>query len=550
MALQPFQDGFPIDPQAAIEASYFLSDSEKQEWREWLQTATNDQRDELVEILHSMWQEHQKNSVPEQFQQGQASPQTFPGLEPNAGTQNPPANPSFSLNQSPQSNQSTPYPTPQTDNYPNPNQPPSFQTAAPAATSAPSLPNVGQASPVGASDPFTMQPATGFNQSTPNFGNQASTGDFSIPSQVSNPDPTPTPAAMAPVNNFDPANANSPTNTPSYPKDPFSTTNPQPQPVANSATSSSQAQTSDSQTSLEKELEEFNKKFPVGGSQTPAPTTQSTTATATKPDDQAKPKDKTQNDPFKAPNTPSKSSQESKPKMNIDDLTKQMSYKPNPLIQEAKKTDQNSSAKGTNSTKSKVSSSDLDVLEGMYHDYIQTQDDNQRKFADFLKSVTEKMSGYGTLQSDFSKLNDKFLKLNSNIQTQAKSTQRLQNQTQARGNTPLQTQIDDLRSELETTQKQVRDFHSELRKNMNALLERFAEVEVDSYGAAGVTTKLSSLQDKVSRLEQKWSQKNTTTTSPTSQKSNSKKSSNAPSNKNQTEQTPTKSSQFDLRGIM
>jgi hypothetical protein len=62
MSGQIFKDGFPVDPQSAVGASYFLSDSEKQEWGEWLQTATAEQKQELVEILHSMWIENEKQS--------------------------------------------------------------------------------------------------------------------------------------------------------------------------------------------------------------------------------------------------------------------------------------------------------------------------------------------------------------------------------------------------------------------------------------------------------------------------------------------------------
>ncbi|MDB9312409.1 tetratricopeptide repeat protein, partial [Spirulina sp. CS-785/01] len=52
-----FPDGFPKDPHAAVTASDTLSPTEKAEWYIWLQTATREQKAELVEILHSMWQE-------------------------------------------------------------------------------------------------------------------------------------------------------------------------------------------------------------------------------------------------------------------------------------------------------------------------------------------------------------------------------------------------------------------------------------------------------------------------------------------------------------
>jgi hypothetical protein len=81
-----FSDGFPKTPLDAIDFSYFLSDAEKQEWREWLQTATPEQQEELVDILHSMWQDNQKTAVPESFANNMA-------IAPNVAiAPNPPVN--------------------------------------------------------------------------------------------------------------------------------------------------------------------------------------------------------------------------------------------------------------------------------------------------------------------------------------------------------------------------------------------------------------------------------------------------------------------------
>jgi uncharacterized membrane-anchored protein YhcB (DUF1043 family) len=65
-----FPDGFPRDPLKAIEYSYFFSDEEKQDWRDWLQSAPSEQQEELVEILHNMWLDHQKQAIPNGFQNG------------------------------------------------------------------------------------------------------------------------------------------------------------------------------------------------------------------------------------------------------------------------------------------------------------------------------------------------------------------------------------------------------------------------------------------------------------------------------------------------
>jgi uncharacterized protein YoxC len=62
-----YPDGFPQNPLDAINFSYFLSDTDKAEWREWIKTATPEQQFELVDTLHSMWLENQKNAVPVAF---------------------------------------------------------------------------------------------------------------------------------------------------------------------------------------------------------------------------------------------------------------------------------------------------------------------------------------------------------------------------------------------------------------------------------------------------------------------------------------------------
>jgi hypothetical protein len=108
MAIQNYPDGFPGTPTEAINFSYFLSESEKNEWREWLATANEEQKEELVDILHSMWQDNQKNAVPESFANNIiSSPQPF--QEPS---QQPPINQNFNPSPGPINN-FQPQPQPQ-----------------------------------------------------------------------------------------------------------------------------------------------------------------------------------------------------------------------------------------------------------------------------------------------------------------------------------------------------------------------------------------------------------------------------------------------------
>lgn len=76
MSTQPFQDGFPNQAQAAINASYFLSNEDRNEWFEWLKTADEQQQDELINILHTMWEDAQRQNIPQNTQlQKQNQPQ-------------------------------------------------------------------------------------------------------------------------------------------------------------------------------------------------------------------------------------------------------------------------------------------------------------------------------------------------------------------------------------------------------------------------------------------------------------------------------------------
>jgi hypothetical protein len=85
MSTQPFQDGFPNQAQAAINASYFLSNEDRNEWFEWLKTADEQQQDELVNILHTMWEDAQRQKPIQNTQT-----QTFnnQGLQPQQTVDN------------------------------------------------------------------------------------------------------------------------------------------------------------------------------------------------------------------------------------------------------------------------------------------------------------------------------------------------------------------------------------------------------------------------------------------------------------------------------
>lgn len=82
-----YPDGFPQNPLDAIEFSYFLSQTDKDEWKEWIKTATPEQQFELVDTLHSMWLENQKNAVPGAFNNAVNDQLKTAGIESNTSNE-------------------------------------------------------------------------------------------------------------------------------------------------------------------------------------------------------------------------------------------------------------------------------------------------------------------------------------------------------------------------------------------------------------------------------------------------------------------------------
>ena len=91
MPANTYPDGFPLDPLAAINFSDFLSDSEKEEWKQWLNGSTPEQKNELVDILHSMWIDNQKNAVPKSVANTNQGQMVNPQQAPQAQNTTPPA---------------------------------------------------------------------------------------------------------------------------------------------------------------------------------------------------------------------------------------------------------------------------------------------------------------------------------------------------------------------------------------------------------------------------------------------------------------------------
>lgn len=73
-----FQDGFPLDPVQAVQAATFLTEQERNEWMSWLNSASPDDKAELVNTLHEIWME----SKSQEQSQAAPAPQQSPAQPP------------------------------------------------------------------------------------------------------------------------------------------------------------------------------------------------------------------------------------------------------------------------------------------------------------------------------------------------------------------------------------------------------------------------------------------------------------------------------------
>ncbi len=161
---QTFPDGFPKDPYQAVDFSYFLTDQEKQEWYDWIPNATPEQQQELVDTLHEIWQENQKEAIPQGFNSNQ--PGSNPAFNaPNGATNNSMFNPGAA--QTPQPNRVASAPVPPTGPLPIPPNDP-FGQPLNQPTRAPTTPiPPAQATPTPVTQPqavaqpnYVAQPST------------------------------------------------------------------------------------------------------------------------------------------------------------------------------------------------------------------------------------------------------------------------------------------------------------------------------------------------------------------------------------------------------
>lgn len=560
-------EAFPKVASEAIEFSYFLSESEKAEWRDWLKTATPEQQEELVDILYSMWQDNQKNAVPENLGN---NTNLAPAVTPVAANNPIPvqSQPAPIFNQ-PQFN---PQPAPQ----------PVFNNSVPTTFS--NNPNPFQASPTNQFPPAPAFPSAPIPQ----------------PPQFNQPflNPAPVAAPVAPVQSPFPAPTFNPV---SQIQEPILNTNSQfpggglsqPQQQINSSAQLPSFEPATPTTFVEPvvavvpSVEEVKIKEPeIVVPETkepeiiPEPIVEvevpKIELPAAKPEIEAAPIMPTFNFDDEEDEIEEKEVEVETKRpndINMESLVNDNKYRPNPIldnddsdtdfvfnksgvepkkIEKAKPVTKTTTTAASDAVETEASETsqkvpasedqpidfnnlkDLDadgVLHEIYNDYRETNDVNQKKFGVFLDKITKVLSNYEIISSHFENLTGKVVNINDKMVAQAQDIQALKDATQTQAGTSIQEQIDDLRFDVDNMEKDLRTLRTETRRKSSEISQQLAGFGANSLQNGGLDQKIELIKSEIQNLK-------------LSLNSNPQNSVIA------TPGIPTKSSKLDLTGII
>jgi len=517
-----YSDGFPKEPLQAIDFSSFLSDSEKQEWRDWLNNATPEQRNELVDILHSMWIENQKTSS-----------------NPNSGSTPAPVNNNFSANPAPQNknpfgnnnqnpqnnfNQNPIPPAPQPAPFGNNNQNPqnnnfSNSSSNPFGNSRPLTPN--PATPKPTSNPFTKNANTSFDSSAISQAKPKSNFDSSL-----NPNPKPNFPTGSSQNVFGSNSSNNSSgDTKKTSKSGFDTNQkPKNDDFYNSAKNISSNPFAKTTTSKPAPSPSFKPA-------SPKPISKFTSKPQSNFDlEQKTYLDENNDKPFEYRNPKI----DKEKTLEMEDLVGKSKYEPNPLISgkssnknSSKKTRTTNTDKDEKSTASKPAPAPItrktkpvtaptpaksekssqstgskkteinyqqvkqdqakEALEEIYQEYSESVK-SQEKYTRLLEKVTLVLKSYDQVTGYFESIMDKVLKMNDNLKdvqkTNKSSVNDLKNslttvqrsvQKSSNGNYQIKKSLEELREEFYS-------FQDDTNRTIDKIEENLAAIGVDLFG--------------------------------------------------------------------
>ena len=539
MPANTYSDGFPLTPLEAIEFSYFLSESEKQEWREWLQTATMEQQNELVDILHSMWQDNQKQAVPAAFANTpvQAAPipaaavqtpvqqpvQNFPDTSfTNEVFQQPPVQPvpattpqfqpqsvqpvldtgfaadtSFSNDQF----QFATEPVAPVVNTPAPQPQPATITPVATPTQAPVAQPIVQPEPQQDLN-FTFIEAQ--DEVTPQFQDSFQSPDLSLP-QVQQPQPAP---AVQPATQQPPKQrTNNPQPQPVKPvieeedeeddDDVFEDEHPLSQPILDESGEGQEVALKKMANTKYKPnpiledktppLEEFVYKNGANNSNSKQNDKQDNNQSKREPRENREPRDN------------NNKNNNNEPRENRE--PREQKNKQQPVTEDKKK-----AFFGSSELREASSKSLLDEVYKAYQDSrtknAQSSKDLDDKFLGLLDKVMQVISTSGQLADYYETIIEKIIEVNDRVVDQAKEIQLLKNSTQSRGGVSLQDQVDEMRDDIERLNRDTRTMRIEQRKKYDEITAQLASSEADAFNKDGLVHRIDLLKSDIIQLQQ------------------------------------------------
>lgn len=441
MSVVQFTDGFPNEPLAAINFSYFLTPDEKKEWMDWLASAKPEQQDELVQILHQMWESAKAEN-----------PSGAPAATQPAPVQQ---------MQQPQPQMQQPH-----QNFGQPQM-------MPPQGHPQMQPNFGQ-------------PQQQFN---PNFGQPQMMPQGQMPSQ---PMMQPQPQMQQPrPNNMmgNPAAAAIASLSQSQP--PMGMQNMQPQQYAQSMMQQPLPQQYMPQPQMQQPLP------PV---LVPEPTPEFSFDTEEdvknyvpeKPVEQAIPQPK-------APTKIQQIEEEEIEELDNDFMLDDNLESENAIVEDTKIEKQVSgidfSAIRDNADKEEINK--------LTDEFLTAREAHEKAYTDLIKKNTKIFSDFEDINDYIESMTDKVLTINDQVINQGEEIQLLKNGTQARGSS-LQDQTDEIRYDIEKLVKEIRNVKIEQKRAIDEIRTRLSTIESNSFRNDGndFELKYNILKSQVEKLQQ------------------------------------------------
>jgi hypothetical protein len=530
-----FPDGFPQDPQAAINFSYFLTDDEKKEWREWLGGATEEQKKEFVETLHAMWMENQKEAIPSGFNNSQEV--SIPG---GGDFGNPAGNPAENYGASSQSGQQS------SVINPNPSNQGQGQTS-----SGPQIPEYGSSyGPSSAGNGFSNATGnsnsfSGQNYQQPPF--KTKPGDQGFPGAqqgLQSPSPNQNPQPTFPQNQVNPkspnfsgqnnsANYSGSQNQSQPPQDankqPQSSSGSTPQaPQMNMSSPSTGSLPNDHQISQEKNntsdnrSSEDNIKLFGEAKYTPNPILDGNQSKSSNQDKFGNNNSGSSQNPFDQVRNQTGDSQGQNKQSNNqrDSNNSQNSKKTSPNQGNQNKTGQANTQKPSKNDKNDNSAShpksslrkvrEVDTrkaLEDIYQQYLDSRDrtfTTEREYLEnhsiFLDKVMRIVINFEDVIDYFDTLQEKLLEMNDKLVNQAKKAKKTEDEIDSRLN-DLQFQINEIKSQVEGTGREVRRTKNDLNQKYREASDQIVSFGADSFKDDGLLYKMDTVISRLEKLE-------------------------------------------------